>query len=127
MKFMSWKNLISRFSEDERAHLRVERVRSGAVCVEGLFELPPLARLSEEDQVFVAAFVRSHGSIREMERLFGISYPTVKNRLNKLSVVLEGTLGLAESANPPPSRDQVLELLERGEISVTEAEEMLKS
>lgn len=127
MKIKAWKDLIFRFTENERSQLQIERVRAGEVAVEGLFELPPLARLTAEDQIFVAAFVRSHGSIREMERLFGISYPTVKNRLNKLSGVLEGSLGLDQTANPPPSREQVLELLERGEISVAEAEEMLKS
>lgn len=127
MKISVWKDLISRFLEAERPHLVVERVRSGDVAIEGAFELPPLARLSEEDQVFVAAFVRCHGSIREMEKLFGISYPTVKNRLNKLAATLEGSLGLANAVNPPPTREQVLEMLERGDITVVEAEEMLKT
>lgn len=127
MKISVWKDLISRFHEAERSELVVERVRAGGVAVEGAFELPPLARLAEEDQVFVAAFVRCHGSIREMEKLFGISYPTVKNRLNKLATTLEGSLGLTDAVNPPPSREQVLEMLERGEITVVEAEEMLKS
>jgi hypothetical protein len=61
------------------AAIIVERVRlaDSDVAIEGSFELPPLARLSAENQVFVMAFVRSHGSIKEMERVFGISYPTV--------------------------------------------------
>jgi hypothetical protein len=58
----------------------VERVRliDRGVAIEGAFELPRLAQLSAEDQVFVAAFVRSHGSIKEMEQVFGVSYPTVR-------------------------------------------------
>ena len=58
----------------------VERVRlaGSGVVVEGQFEPPQLAQLSIDDQVFVAAFVRSHGSIKEMERIFGVSYPTIK-------------------------------------------------
>ena len=100
------------------APLSVERVRLGdsGIAVEGDFELPPLARLTIEDQVFVTAFVRCHGSIKEMERLFGISYPTVKNRLNRIAGQLEFV-----DINPPSSRNDILDLLDRGEIPVEEA------
>ena len=54
------------------------------ISIQGDFDLPPLARLRYEDQVFVSEFVRSHGSIKDMEKAFGISYPTVKNRLNRI-------------------------------------------
>ena len=50
------------------------RLESG-VELHGEFELPPLARLRYEDQVFVSEFVRNHGSIKDMEKAFGISYP----------------------------------------------------
>src|SRR5213083_2926675 len=68
----------------------VERVRlpDRGIAVEGHFELPKLAQLAAEDQVFVAAFVRSHGSIKEMEQVFGVSYPTVKARLNRIAAQL---------------------------------------
>ena len=68
------------------ARLEVERVRlvEEDVAIEGPFELPPLAQLSADDQVFVAAFVRCHGSIKQMEKFFGVSYPTIKNRLNRI-------------------------------------------
>jgi hypothetical protein len=100
------------------AALEIERVRlvDQDMAIEGRFGLPPLARLSGDDQVFVAAFVRSHGSIKEMERLFGVSYPTVKNRLNRISAAL----GFMD-VTPPPAREDVLERLRRGEISVDEA------
>ncbi len=64
----------------------VERVRlvGSNIAIEGSFELPPLACLAEEDQVFIASFIRSHGSIKDMEKLFGVSYPTIKNRLNRI-------------------------------------------
>src|SRR5713226_494401 len=70
--------------------LEIERVRAtdSGIAIEGRFELPPLARLPGEDQIFVAAFVRSHGSIKEMEKLFGVSYPTIKNRLNRIGALL---------------------------------------
>ena len=58
----------------------VERVRLAGkdVAIEGAFELPQLARLNSEDQVFVIAFLRSHGSIKEMEQVFGVSYPAIE-------------------------------------------------
>jgi hypothetical protein len=96
----------------------VERVRlpDRGIAVEGHFELPKLAQLAAEDQVFVAAFVRSHGSIKEMEQVFGVSYPTIKARLNRIAAMLE----LVE-INPQPSRSEVLERLKAGEITADEA------
>ncbi len=64
---------------------------SCGMAMEGAFEVSPLAQLSLDDQAFVMAFVRSHGSIKKMESLFGISYPTVKNRLNAIGAALDKT------------------------------------
>src|SRR5688572_36791 len=66
--------------------IEVDRIRlvETGVAIEGPFTLPPLAQLSAEDQVFVAAFVKCHGSIKQMEKYFAVSYPTIKNRLNKI-------------------------------------------
>jgi hypothetical protein len=89
------------------------------VRLEGDFEIPALARLSIEDQAFVVAFVRSHGSIKKMEGLFGISYPTVKNRLKAIATEL------AESFNAPTPNELVLDELARGEITVEQALERL--
>jgi hypothetical protein len=96
----------------------VERVRLADkdVVIEGAFEPPELARLSAEDQVFVAAFLRSHGSIKEMEQVFGVSYPTIKSRLNRIG----SALSFVET-DPKPSRAEVLERLKRGEISAEQA------
>ncbi len=100
------------------APMTVERVRLEGtdIAVEGSFELPPLARLSAEDQVFVMAFVRGHGSIKEMERIFGVSYPTIKNRLNSLAERFQ----MVETV-PAESYSQILEELESGQITVNEA------
>src|SRR5689334_11197010 len=108
------------------ARMQVERVRlpESGIALEGSFELPPLAQLGFEDQVFVAAFVRSHGSIKEMERLFGVSYPTIKNRLNRISELLDPSLAV-ETA-PAPSRREILDQLERGELTAQQAVEALK-
>lgn len=104
----------------------VERVRvlESNIAIEGSFELPPLAQLPMEDQVFIAAFVRSHGSIKEMERLFGVSYPTIKNRLVRLSQALGVGMGIVEGP-AGPTRSEILDRLERGEITAQEAIEAL--
>ncbi len=100
------------------AALVVERVRLADkdVAIEGRFELPQLARLPAEDQVFVAAFLKSHGSIKEMEQVFGVSYPTIKARLTRIA----GSLDFVDT-NPNPSRSEVLDRLARGEISAQDA------
>ena len=102
----------------------IERVHlvNTEIAIEGSFELPPLARLSAEEQIFVMAFVRSHGSIKEMERIFGVSYPTVKNRLQRIAEQLE----FVETCSLP-SQEEVLTLLEHGEITAAEAIERLRS
>ena len=96
----------------------VERVRLAGtdIAIEGSFELPQLARLSLEDHVFVTAFVRSHGSIKEMEQVFGVSYPTIKSRLNRIAESLEFV-----DTNPRPSQAEILDRLSRGEIDPQEA------
>ena len=99
----------------------VERVRlpDSGIAVEGEFALPTLAQLSPDDQVFVMAFINTHGSIKDMERYFGISYPTVKNRLEKLAVQLK--MVESDTARPAEQNEDVLALLEKGEISADEA------
>src|SRR6202012_3114544 len=101
-----------------------ERVRlpEKEITVEGQFTLPELARLSLEDQVFVTAFIRSHGSIKEMEATFGVSYPTIKARLNRIAGQLEFV-----DTNPAPSRAEVLEKLNSGEITATEPIQALEA
>jgi len=123
MKTKDWQQL----TQLTQGHaIVVERVRlvDKDVAIEGSFELPQLARLDMADQVFITAFVRSHGSIKEMERIFGVSYPTIKARLNRIA----GSLEFAET-NPTPSKAEILERLQQGEISAEDAireMEMLK-
>ncbi len=102
----------------------VERVRlkKNGIALEGEFEVPQLARLSHEDQVFVAAFLRSHGSIKEMEQTFGVSYPTIKARLSRLAAALDFV-----EVNPAPGSNEVLDRLSRGEITVDEAVQNLRT
>jgi hypothetical protein len=96
----------------------VERVRltDKDIAIEGSFELPQLARLAMDDQVFITAFVRSHGSIKEMERVFGVSYPTIKSRLTRIADSLEFV-----ETNPTSSKAEILKRLQLGEITAEDA------
>jgi hypothetical protein len=102
----------------------VERVRllDENIAIEGSFELPQLTRLSVEDHVFITAFIRSHGSIKEMERVFGVSYPTIKARLNRIAESLEFV-----DTNPKPSQGEILDRLRRRELDPDEAIRQLES
>jgi hypothetical protein len=119
LKIKDWQELTR---VTQGAPLIIERVRlvDSDIAVEGAFELPPLAKLPAEDQVFIMVFIKSDGSIKELERTFGISYPTVKNRLSRIAAQLHFVENIAV-----PKRDEILAALERGEITPSEAIERL--
>ena len=114
-------NISSAICPECKQPMAVSRMAcsEGHVSLEGDFEVPPLGRLSPDDQAFVIAFIRHHGSIKKMEELFDISYPTVKNRLNAVAAALDKTF------EAPTPNLYVLEQLARGEITVEEALERL--
>jgi hypothetical protein len=114
MSIQDWQAL-TRLTGSEPFEIERVRLPGQDVAIEGRFELPPLARLNAEDQVFVVAFVRCHGSIKQMEKFFGVSYPTIKNRLNRIAALLP----LAEIApDDGGSTSELLGRLERGEATV---------
>ncbi len=69
-----------------QAQLRVKTLscESCGTEVTGRYDLPVLARLAPEDQAFVLHFVRCSGSLKEMAKFLGLSYPTVRNRLDDI-------------------------------------------
>ena len=82
--------------------------------------IPVFFKLPEELQQFVLTFLRCRGNIREVEKELGISYPTVCKRLDLVNELL---------GNAPPSnvnRHEILEQLERGEITAKQAAQLLK-
>lgn len=110
-----WQEL-SHLTQGNRILVERVRIADKDIAIEGSFELPQLARLSMDDQIFITAFVRSHGSIKEMERVFGVSYPTIKSRLTRIGNSLEFV-----ETNPTPSKSEILERLQRGELTAEEA------
>jgi hypothetical protein len=113
---LNGKKLITRcpFCGDE---LAISRLSCGGcytqLGVPAFFKLPP------DLQEFVMIFLRCQGKIRDVEKELGISYPTVCKRLDLVNELLGNT-------GSPVNRTQVLEQLERGEITVPEATQLLK-
>ena len=118
-----WHHLTDLTDDRDFVVTRV-RLKDSGVSIEGEFALPLLAGLRYEDQVFVGEFVRSHGSIKQMEKAFGVSYPTIKNRLNRIAAQLQ--LVHVEVEPSTGTAEDVLALLEQGEITAAEAAERLK-
>lgn len=99
-------------------------------AIEGTFQASKFAQLSREHLEFVEIFLKARGNIKEVEREMGISYPTVRGRLD---AVLE-SLGYrvepaqAEEGNrlKQTRRKEILDSLNRGDITSEEALKQLK-
>ena len=104
-------------------HFDIERLRCPQcnTALEGHFTVSRLAFLPDSDLAFVEVFLKARGNIKEVERELGISYPTVRSRLDKIV----RSLGLSDS-QPRQERVTILESLERQEISVDEAIQALR-
>ncbi len=89
------------------------------LSVEGHFETDALMGLSNEDQALAIAFIRSFGSIKKLQEALGVSYPTARSRLEKLVEKLNSGMQM------PPLQSSTIKRLENGEITVSEALEVL--
>jgi hypothetical protein len=115
-----WQEL-TRMTGDKEFSISKVTLKQSGISIEGEFDLPPMAKLGYDDQIFVAEFIRNHGSIKQMEAAFGVSYPTIKARLNKIATLLN-----LIQIEPAIDREEVLSMLENGEITAKEAIEKLK-
>jgi len=79
-------------------------------------------KLDDEDKEFLVEFLRSRGNIKEVQGRLGISYPTAKSRLDRLLKNLK----LYEEEKNSMSKEEILEKLEKGEITADEAIALLK-
>ncbi|HHT89488.1 MAG: DUF2089 domain-containing protein [Bacillota bacterium] len=91
--------------------------------IEGQFDACKFCRLTEEQRQFIEVFMTSRGNIKEVERLLGISYPTVRSRLD---AVLEA-LGYRVEREQSQRRKEIIEALDKGEITSEEAIRLLQN
>lgn len=104
--------------------------RSCGTSLEGDFSVGRFGRLNRDQLALLESFLRSRGNLREMERELGISYPTVRSRVEALVRALGfGPRADAEDveehapdpATPPQTRAEILEALARHELSAEDA------
>ena len=94
--------------------------------ISGNFKLDKFLRLEQEQLEFVEVFIKSRGNIKEVEREMGISYPTVRNKLDDVIEALGYNAQDSPDDATAEKRKEVLDSLEKGEIDSEEAVEMLK-
>ncbi|WP_425147840.1 DUF2089 domain-containing protein [Deinococcus sp.] len=92
-----------------------------AVTVRGEFSLNEFATLTPDNLDFLRLYIKVRGNLKEVERILGLSYPTVRARFDALL----RSIGYEPEAADP--RDETLRLLERGEITPEEATKRLKN
>ena len=90
-------------------------------AIEGRFDSPPLTQLDSEQQKFVQVFIKARGSIKEVEKELGISYPTVCKKLDELTKVLGYTPEDTEKR-----KKEILRVIEKGEVSAEEGANLLR-
>src|SRR5690625_3098348 len=108
--------------------LEVTALRSpeSGVSVEGRFQPNEFALLPPENLEFLRLFVKVRGNLKEMERIMGVSYPTIRHRFESLINVLGYELQAEESAGKATRRSVILEQLEKGELDADQAAKALQ-
>ena len=117
------RKMIGKCPACDGSDLEVTRLRckSCGTAVEGRFSLSKLGNLSDEHQEFIETFIRCRGIIKDVERELGVSYPTVRGRLDRAI----RALGFG-TEHGTKRRKEILESLEKKEISPEEAVRALK-
>ena len=86
------------------------------------FKTGGLTELPVEYQKFITVFLRQRGNIKQVEKELGISYPTINKMLDSINNILKGT-----AAERPLSRKEILDSIDKGEMSVKDATYILKT
>ena len=109
------------------------------LVMRGEFQPGPFSALSEDQLTFVRVFLRARGNLSEVEKQLGISYPTIRNKLDEINLALDradAPAPAAVNAPAPPetpasaaedARQSVLRQVSAGNLSVTEALQKLRS
>lgn len=104
--------------------------RSCGTTLEGDFSVGRFGRLNRDQLALLESFLRSRGNLRDMERELGISYPTVRSRVEALVRALgfgprsdtdEADEPAPDPATQPRTRAEILEALARHELSAEDA------
>ena len=88
--------------------------------VSGEFEIDKFQRLDNEDKEFIELFLQKRGSIKDVGEEIGISYPTVRNRIDRIVGKLGGTV------DKKAGRIDILNMLDNGEITTEKAKSLLE-
>lgn len=99
---------------------------SCGTAVEGHFELSKFNRLDPEQMAFLELFLKARGNIKEVERELGLSYPTVRARLDSLLAALGYAVEPDRRAEIGRRRREILDMLDAGTITAEDALRMLK-
>ncbi|HAZ37517.1 MAG TPA: hypothetical protein DEF85_06165 [Clostridiaceae bacterium] len=91
--------------------------------IENEFELSKFAYLSAEELNFIEVFLKCRGSIKDVEKELGVSYPTVRGKLDDVL----SSLGYTVTKEKSPDNKEVLDSLEKGEITPDEAIKILNN
>lgn len=107
------------------AELTVTRLKCGScdTVIENHFQLSKFDYLSDEELYFTETFLRCRGNIKEVEKELGISYPTVRSKLDAVIKKLGYESGIEEQT---AKKEEILKALEQGEITVEQAIAQLK-
>ncbi|PSR22456.1 MAG: hypothetical protein C7B47_16665 [Sulfobacillus thermosulfidooxidans] len=95
------------------------------IVIQGRFHNSPALSLSEDQLAFLKVFVLSRGNLKEIERILGISYPTVRNKLDQLVEAFQGHPGEETSSPPKVSRNEILQRIAQKELSVQDGLKLL--
>jgi hypothetical protein len=93
--------------------------------IEGRFDTCKFCQLSSEQKNFVEVFIKNRGNIKEVEKDLGISYPTVRNRLDAVIAALGYAVDDSED-DVATRRKEIIESLAKGEITADDAVRQLK-
>ncbi|MDX2066343.1 MAG: DUF2089 family protein [Fimbriimonadaceae bacterium] len=112
-------------------HVTELTCEESGVVLRGQFAIPRFARLDHEQSQFLEVFLRNRGVLSSVEKELGISYPTVRTRLDALLAALDLAPARTERAERAPgmrheAKSEIVEMLERGEITPQEAKTRLE-
>ena len=112
---------------EERLYVTRLHCRNCDTAIEGYFETGRMGRLSPQQLAFVETFVRCEGKLIRMERELGLSYPTLRSRLNEVIHQMGFEIGVPEPEIDEEERHRILDELASGTISSDQAMSLLES